>query len=105
MCKKVGSEHHSLQCCADDGDDGNLLIFSIRTHNVEPMQESVFVDKVNFNFEIHTGSAVTAIFEEYYYKYFLNHPSSFILILSYNVLTINTLGIISLPFMYLPSIN
>ncbi|KAG7295105.1 hypothetical protein JYU34_022039 [Plutella xylostella] len=92
---------HFLQCCSDD-DDGKQLIFNIRSVRGEPMQESVTVDDVSLTFEIDTGSAVTAISDDIYNKYFIKHPlcESRKILQSYNGASLETLGTISLPFCF-----
>lgn len=101
--RNVFSNQHFLQACSDDGgDDGKCLIFNLRSYQGEPMQESVIVNNVTLSFEIDTGSAVTAISEAVYNKYFSEYPLqvSTKLLQSYNGGSITTLGTITLPFYF-----
>lgn len=103
MCPKRVVRQHFVECSADDDeDDGKRLIANIRTYCGEPMTESVVVNKNKLNFEIDTGSAVTVISERTYGDYFssLKLQPSKILLQSYNGGRIDTLGTLSLPFVY-----
>lgn len=72
MCKKINFvENESV---GESGDDGKIN--NIRTFHGEPMTELVDVQGVKIKFQVDSGSAVTAISEQMYLKYFKNVPLS-----------------------------
>lgn len=111
-CKLCGNKGHLkkvcptkriqfVECCEDGGDDGKF-VFNIRSLQGEPMYEHVLVNKINIKFELDSGSAVTVISDDIYFKYFVNVPlkSSTKILQSYNGSYINSLGVITLLFTY-----
>lgn len=101
VCNAKQSSQYFLQCCSDE-DDGKQLIFNIRSHLGEPMQESILINDVRLEFEIDTGSAVTAVSEKLYLKHFGSHSlnKSKKILRSYDGTLIKCLGTITLPFLY-----
>lgn len=98
MCKKV---NYVVSESADDGgDDGGC--FNIRTSNGEPMTETINVRGVQINFQIDSGSAVTAISEKTFYKHFkeVSLIETNKRLLSYTGNNIECIGIVRLPFTY-----
>lgn len=118
VCQKCGIKGHLKRACSsekgykqnflqfcpvDNGnDDGKKLLFNLRSYDGEPMRESVVVDQISLMFEVDTGSAVTAISDATYIKYFSKHPlrNNNKILQSYNGSLINTVGVLSLPFLY-----
>ncbi|XP_062529124.1 uncharacterized protein LOC101739388 isoform X1 [Bombyx mori] len=72
MCKKINYLEANV---VDDGDDDGEC-FNIRSVKGEAMTETVTISGVELKFEIDSGSAVTAISEQTYRKYFNNVPLS-----------------------------
>jgi hypothetical protein len=118
VCDKCGSKGHIkrvcrnkysnkklnfVECCLDSGDEeGKRLLFSIRTYKGEPLRERVLVNELPINFEVDTGSAVTAICDKLYRDHFASVPLSKVstVLKGYNGEVIDTLGVIRLTFSY-----
>lgn len=109
-CKKCKSVGHLRRMCknvnfmeasnVDEGEDGEC--FNIRSVKGEPMVETISISGVQLKFEVDSGSAVTAISESTYKKYFTNVPLSLTKkrLFSYTGDNIPCLGVVLLPVTY-----
>lgn len=102
MCKKVNFLDNSAVVSRSEDDDGKPSLFNIRSVHGEPMTETVRVRNVEIEFQIDSGSAVTAISDQVYYKFFQNIPltSTSKRLSSYTGDQIDCVGIVRLPVTY-----
>lgn len=111
-CKKCNVKGHLRRMCTKinyienegtlDGNDDDGKLFNIRSVNGKPMTEQVSVQGVMLEFQIDSGSAVTAISELTYKQYFSNVPLTLTAkrLLSYTGDSISCIGITRLQFVY-----
>lgn len=99
MCKKI---NYVGSGTVDEGEDDDGECFNIRTVKGEPMTETVLMSGVQLKFEIDSGSAVTAIAEHTYRKYFSDVSLSLTKkrLFSYTGDSIACLGVAQLPVRY-----
>ncbi|XP_049874494.1 uncharacterized protein K02A2.6-like [Pectinophora gossypiella] len=100
VCKKVNFIETNADEEMSEGDDGKLL--NIRSVNGEPMHEFVCILGVDIQFEIDSGSAVTAVSESTYKQHFLQVPLLLTgkRLVSYTGNQIECIGIVKLPVKY-----
>lgn len=98
MCKGVNFINSTEEGECDDGE-----LFSIRCYKGAPMVETVLINKVELQFQIDSGSSVSAISEKTYNNFFSDVPlsQSNKFLFSYNGGSIKSLGKAQMPVSYL----
>ncbi|XP_026322974.1 uncharacterized protein K02A2.6-like [Hyposmocoma kahamanoa] len=112
VCKKCNKKGHLKKMCTkvnfvyadggDNGDDDDGKLFYIRSLRGEPMMETITINKLEYEFEIDSGSAVTVISESYYKTHFIDVPLSNTCkqLTTYNGKNIICIGTVRMPVSY-----